>query len=85
MHYKAKITEIPAKKKLPTVTRVGIYARVSTSRASQLRSLAEQVSTLTRHVYDRNDWPKKESYITLDVEKEDYYRIKDSEKEQGKK
>ena len=29
--------------------------------------------------------PKKESYITLDVEKEDYYRIKDSEKEQGKK
>ena len=28
---------------------------------------------------------KKESYITLDVEKEDYYRIKDSEKEQGKK
>ena len=65
MPYNAIITEIPAKKKLPTVTRVGIYARVSTSRASPLRSLTEQVSTLTRHVYDRNDWTLRDVYIDV--------------------
>ncbi len=65
MEHKREIIPIPAKKQDIRVTRIGIYARVSTSRAEQLRSLAAQVSTLTRHVYNRNDWILKDIYIDV--------------------
>lgn len=65
MEHKREVTYIPAKKKDTRVTRVGIYARVSTSRAEQLRSLAAQVSTLTRHVYQRYDWILRDTYIDV--------------------
>ena len=65
MEHKKEVQIIPAKKRKPTVIRVGIYARVSTSRAEQLRSLANQVSSLTRHVYERYDWVLRDVYIDV--------------------
>lgn len=56
---------MPARKHGTRVTRVGIYARVSTARAEQLRSLAAQVSSLTRHVYNRYDWILRDVYIDV--------------------
>ena len=60
-----EIIPIPAKKKTLNITKVGIYARVSTSRAEQLRSLSAQVSTLTQYVYDRYDWVLRDVYIDV--------------------
>ena len=60
-----EIIPIPAKKKTPSITKVGIYARVSTSRAEQLRSLSAQVSALTQYVYDRYDWVLRDVYIDV--------------------
>ena len=65
MGQEREIRIIPAAKRDPRVTKVGIYARVSTARAEQLRSLAAQVSTLTRHVYKRYDWILKDTYIDV--------------------
>ena len=65
MGQESEIRVIPAAKRDPRVTKVGIYARVSTARAEQLRSLAAQVSTLTRHVYKRYDWILKDTYIDV--------------------
>ncbi len=65
MGQEREVRIIPAAKRDPRVTKVGIYARVSTSRAEQLRSLAAQVSTLTRHVYKRYDWILKDVYIDV--------------------
>ena len=65
MGQEREIRVIPAAKRDPRVTKVGIYARVSTARAEQLRSLAAQVSTLTRHVYKRYDWILKDTYIDV--------------------
>lgn len=56
---------MPGKKHGTRVIRVGIYARVSTARAEQLRSLAAQVSSLTRHVYNRYDWVLRDVYIDV--------------------
>ena len=55
MEFNPKVKLIPAFKNSPGVKRVGIYARVSTARAEQLKSLAAQASGLADHVYKRND------------------------------
>ena len=47
---------IRAKEENIRIEKVGIYARVSTAGRAQLRSLATQISGLTRHVSNRNDW-----------------------------
>ena len=65
MAHKREVIEMPARKHGTRVTRVGIYARVSTARAEQLRSLAAQVSSLTRHVYNRYDWILRDVYIDV--------------------
>ena len=41
---------IPAKEENIRIEKVGIYARVSTAGKAQLRSLATQISGLTRYV-----------------------------------
>ena len=45
---------------------VGIYARVSTRSASQLHSMAAQVSQLTRFVASRGDWRLVDIYMDFD-------------------
>ena len=65
MFYNPNVTAIPAFKQSPGVKRVGIYARVSTARAEQLRSLANQVSGLADHVYKRNDMIIRDIYIDV--------------------
>ena len=63
-----KITKIQKphinfKKLLPDV---GIYARVSTRSATQLHSMAAQVSQLTRFVASRGDWHLVDIYMDFD-------------------
>lgn len=65
MEHKREVIEMPARKHGTRVIRVGIYARVSTARAEQLRSLAAQVSSLTRHVYNRYDWILRDVYLDV--------------------
>ncbi len=65
MAHKREVIVMPARKHGARVIRVGIYARVSTARAEQLRSLASQVSSLTRHVYNRYDWVLRDVYIDV--------------------
>ena len=55
MEFNDNIKVIPAFKNSPGVKKVGIYARVSTARVEQMRSLAAQVSALAQYVYQRND------------------------------
>ena len=69
MEFNPKVTTIPAFKSSPAVKRVGIYARVSTARAEQLRSLAAQVSGLADHVYKRNDMIIRDIYIDVGTAK----------------
>lgn len=52
---------IPATKKRQYKKKVVLYARVSTTRAEQLRSLSVQVSSITRHVSNRDDWVLNDS------------------------
>lgn len=65
-----KVTVIPPKPKLLTkqdvAPNVVIYARVSTRSAAQLRSLAAQVSELTRFTASRGTWTLVDIY--MDVE-----------------
>ena len=65
-----KVTVIPAKPRLPSRQEVApnvvIYARVSTRSAAQLRSLAAQVSELTRFAASRGRWTLVDIY--MDVE-----------------
>ncbi len=65
MEFNPKVKLIPAFKNSPGVKRVGIYARVSTARAEQLKSLAAQVSGLADHVYKRNDMIIRDIYIDV--------------------
>lgn len=60
-----KVTVIPPWKKRSGINRVGIYARVSTARAEQLRSLSAQVSLLTQYVYSRNDCVIRDIYLDV--------------------
>lgn len=63
-----KITIIPATKNPivdNAVRRVGIYCRVSSSSKKQLRSLAAQISGLTRFVVEHSDRPYKNSFWRL--------------------
>ena len=69
MESNPKVTAIPAFKKSPSVKSVGIYARVSTARTEQLRSLAAQVSALTQYVYQRNDMLIRDIYIDVGTAK----------------
>ena len=46
--------------------RVGIYARVSTSKKSQLHSMSEQVSGLTRWIHSRAEWDLVDIYLDFD-------------------
>ena len=65
MEKKPQVRIIPAKKKSLQLKRVGIYARVSTARAEQLKSLSAQVSAMTRHVSERSDWILKDIYMDV--------------------
>lgn len=60
-----KVRIIPAMKRTAQLKRVGIYARVSTAGKAQLQSLAVQISGLTRHVSNRNDWLLRDIYIDV--------------------
>ena len=46
---------IPATRRIPALKKVGIYALVSTAGRAQLKSLAAQISGLTRHLSKRDD------------------------------
>ena len=48
---------------------MGIYARVSTARVEQLRSLAAQVSALSQYTYQRNDMLIRDIYIDVGTAK----------------
>ena len=65
MEGKPKVRIIPATKRAIHLKRVGIYARVSTAGKAQLQSLAAQISGLTRHVSNRNDWLLKDIYMDV--------------------
>jgi DNA invertase Pin-like site-specific DNA recombinase len=56
---------IPAKEENIRIEKVGIYARISTAGRAQLRSLATQISGLTRHVSNRNDWLLRDIYMDV--------------------
>ena len=60
-----KVRIIPAKNNEIRLQRVGIYARVSTTRKEQLRSLAAQLSGLTRHVSKRTNWLLTDIYMDV--------------------
>ena len=60
-----KVLFIPAHKDKISVERVGIYARVSTAGREQLKSLAAQISGLTRHVSKIDDWLLVDVYMDV--------------------
>lgn len=65
MEFNPDVKIIPAFKNSSGVKRVGIYARVSTARVEQLRSLAAQVSASANDVYQRNDMLVRDIYIDV--------------------
>jgi DNA invertase Pin-like site-specific DNA recombinase len=65
----SKVSVIPSYKNNPGVKKVGIYARVSTARVEQLRSLAAQVSALSQYTYQRNDMLIRDIYIDVGTAK----------------
>ncbi|MGN0364286.1 MAG: recombinase family protein [Bilifractor sp.] len=65
---KMNVRKIPAKKS--KIIRAAIYARVSTSGRMQLKSLAAQVSALTRVVYNMEGWILKDIYMEVVSAKE---------------
>lgn len=67
-----KVKIIPARKKAKKVC-VGIYARVSLARKAQLKSLAAQISGLTRYCY-QFQYPLKDVYIDVASGKKDTER-----------
>lgn len=69
MERNPKVRIIPAKEKNIRVERVGIYARVSTAGRAQLRSLAAQVSGLTRYVAKQEGWILTDIYMDVDSAK----------------
>ena len=64
MQEEPKIKMIPAQKKDPHLFKAGIYARVSTARLEQLKSLSVQVS-MTRYVYFRENWILRDIYLEI--------------------
>lgn len=69
---KHEVKIIPPRKKVKKVS-VGIYVRVSTARKAQLKSLAAQISGLTRYCYQFN-YPLKDIYIDIASGKKDTER-----------
>lgn len=69
MERNPKVRIIPAKKENNRVERVGIYARVSTAGRAQLRSLAAQISGLTRYVAKQEGWLLADIYMDVDSAK----------------
>ena len=65
MEREPNVRIISAKEKYIRIYRFGIYARVSTASKAQLRSLAAQVSGLTRHVSNRYDWELRDIYMDV--------------------
>ena len=65
MQRNLKIKRIPAYKRDPRLVQAGIYVRVSTSRAEQLRSLSAQVSAMTRYIYFRENWILRDVYMDI--------------------
>jgi len=65
MERRPKVRIIPATKRAVQLKRVAIYARVSTAGKAQLQSLAAQISGLTRHVSNRNDWLLRDIYMDV--------------------
>ena len=65
MQENTKVKLIPAHKKETHSIDAGIYVRVSTARAKQLRSLSSQVSAMTRYVYSRENWILKDIYLEV--------------------
>ena len=66
MEFNPKVNVIPTFKNSPGVKKVGIYARVSTARVEQLRSLAAQISALSQYVYQRNDMIIRDSVTEIE-------------------
>ena len=60
---------IPAKEENIRIEKVGIYARVSTAGKAQLRSLATQISGLTRYVAKQEGWLLTDIYMDVDSAK----------------
>ena len=69
MERNPKVRIIPAKVENIRIEKVGIYARVSTAGKAQLRSLAAQISGLTRYVAKREDWLLIDIYMDVDSAK----------------
>jgi site-specific DNA recombinase len=69
MEKNPKVRIIPAKEKNIRIERVGIYARVSTAGRAQLRSLAAQISGLTRYVAKQEGWLLTDIYMDVDSAK----------------
>ena len=59
------VKKIPANKKDRYLLKTGIYVRVSSGKAEQLRSLSAQASALTRYVYFQENWVLKDMYIEV--------------------
>lgn len=66
---------IPAKEENIRIEKVGIYARVSTAGKAQLRSLAAQISGLTRYVAKQEGWILTDIYMDVDSAKTGSDRI----------
>lgn len=69
MDFKDNLFYIPARRQ-PKQQRVAIYARVSSNAKDQLRSLANQVSALTRKVALNEEWQLVDIYINVASAKE---------------
>lgn len=69
MDFKDNLYYIPARRQ-PKQQRVAIYARVSSNTKEQLRSLANQVSALTRKVALNEEWQLVDVYIDVASAKE---------------
>lgn len=69
MERNPKVRIIPAKEEYTRFERVGIYARVSTAGRAQLRSLAAQISGLTRYVSKQDGWLLTDIYMDVDSAK----------------
>jgi DNA invertase Pin-like site-specific DNA recombinase len=61
-----KITKIPPATTFPRLAKVGIYCRVSSNKYDQLRSIATQVSHLTRTVLRSPEWRFVDIYIDFE-------------------
>ena len=69
MESNPKVRIIPAKEENIRIEKVGIYARVSTAGKAQLRSLAAQISGLTRYVAKLEGWLLTDIYMDVDSAK----------------